>query len=132
MRLTTLPPSCAVIMKSGNLNFLEPSGPLQACNETALVAHKILQQQSFSTTELQDIYIYIYIYIYIKVHFPLHTRVCRSNCLLREYFPTETFALIDFRSLMMLVLVSACNVRYTHTHNGSLHRRQRLTGRPSL
>jgi hypothetical protein len=23
-------------MKSGNLNFLEPSGPLQACNETAL------------------------------------------------------------------------------------------------
>jgi len=23
-------------MKSGNLNFLEPSGPFQACNETAL------------------------------------------------------------------------------------------------
>ena len=30
-----LPPSCAVVMKSGNLNFLEPSGPLQACNGTA-------------------------------------------------------------------------------------------------
>jgi len=26
----TLPPSCAVVMKSGNINFLEPSGPLQA------------------------------------------------------------------------------------------------------
>ena len=26
----------AVVMKSGNLNFLEPSGPLQACNGTAL------------------------------------------------------------------------------------------------
>ena len=26
----TLPPSCAVFMKSGNLNFLEPSGPLQS------------------------------------------------------------------------------------------------------
>ena len=36
VRLTTLPPSCAVVMKSGNLNFLEPSGPLQACNRTAL------------------------------------------------------------------------------------------------
>jgi len=36
VRLTTLPPSCAVVMKSGNLNFLEPSGPLEACNETAL------------------------------------------------------------------------------------------------
>ena len=36
MRLTTLPPSCAVIMKSGNLNLLVPSGPLQACIGTAL------------------------------------------------------------------------------------------------
>jgi len=32
VRLTTLPPSCAVVMKPGNLNFLEPSGPLQARN----------------------------------------------------------------------------------------------------
>ena len=37
VRLTTLSPSCAVVMKSGNLNFLEPSGPLQACNGTALL-----------------------------------------------------------------------------------------------
>jgi len=36
VRLTTLPPSCAVVMKSGNLNFLEPSGQLQACNGTGL------------------------------------------------------------------------------------------------
>jgi len=36
VRLTTLPPSCAVVTKSGNLNFLETSGPLQACNGTAL------------------------------------------------------------------------------------------------
>jgi hypothetical protein len=36
VRLTTLSPSCAFIMKSGNLNFLEPSGPLQACNWTGL------------------------------------------------------------------------------------------------
>jgi hypothetical protein len=36
VRLTTLPPSCAVVMKSGNLNFLGHSGPLQMCNGTAL------------------------------------------------------------------------------------------------
>ena len=54
IRLTTLPPSCAIVMKSGNLNFLEPSGPLHACNGTALP------------------YIYIYIYIYISA-----TRKCR-------------------------------------------------------
>ena len=36
VRLTTLPPPCAVVMKSGNLKFMEPSGPLQACNGTDL------------------------------------------------------------------------------------------------
>ena len=36
VRLTTLLPYCAVVMKSENLNFLEPSGPLQICNGTAL------------------------------------------------------------------------------------------------
>jgi len=30
-----LTPCWAVFMKSGNLNFLEPSGPIQACNGTA-------------------------------------------------------------------------------------------------
>jgi len=34
--LSTLPPSCAVVMKSGNLNFQEPFGPLQACNRPPL------------------------------------------------------------------------------------------------
>jgi hypothetical protein len=36
VRLTTLPSFCAVVKKSGNRNFLEPSGSLQACNGTAL------------------------------------------------------------------------------------------------
>ena len=36
VRLTNLSPSCAVVVKSVNLNFLEPSGPLQACNGTDL------------------------------------------------------------------------------------------------
>jgi len=31
-----LPPACAVVTKSGNLNFLEASGPVQACNGTDL------------------------------------------------------------------------------------------------
>ena len=55
VRLTTLPPSCAVVTKSGNLNFLEPSGPLQVCNGTALllicmsvrtVCHLIIENNS--------------------------------------------------------------------------------------
>jgi hypothetical protein len=35
--LTNLPPSCAVVLKSGKVNFLENSGLLQACNGTALI-----------------------------------------------------------------------------------------------
>jgi hypothetical protein len=31
-----LPPYCAVVTKSGSLNFLEPSGAVEACNGTAL------------------------------------------------------------------------------------------------
>ena len=36
-----LPPSCAVVTKSGSLKFLEPSGPVQACNGTdfTLISH---------------------------------------------------------------------------------------------
>jgi hypothetical protein len=34
--MTLVSPSSAVVKKSGNLNFPEPSGPLQACNGTPL------------------------------------------------------------------------------------------------
>jgi hypothetical protein len=37
VRLTTLPTSYTVVMQYGKLNFLESSGPLQACNGTALL-----------------------------------------------------------------------------------------------
>ena len=33
----SLPPSCAFVTKSENLNFLEPSGPLRGCNGTDFV-----------------------------------------------------------------------------------------------
>ena len=36
VKLIVLPPPCAVVMKSGNISFLEHSGPLQACNGTTL------------------------------------------------------------------------------------------------
>ena len=41
LKADNLPPSCAVVTKSGNLNFLEPSGPVQACNGPALPLYKI-------------------------------------------------------------------------------------------
>ena len=53
VRLTTLPPSCAVVTKSGNLNFLEPSGPVQACNGTALPLLQCGSVCNQRTAELQ-------------------------------------------------------------------------------
>jgi hypothetical protein len=35
--LTTLPPSCATVLKSGILSFLEPSEPVKACKGVALL-----------------------------------------------------------------------------------------------
>jgi len=47
IRLTTLPPSCAVVMISGSRNFLEPSGLLQDCNGTALPLPVLLSELSY-------------------------------------------------------------------------------------
>jgi len=57
VRLTTLPPSYAVVMKSGNL--LEPSGPLQACNGTVLPFTFYGRRQYARTLELRDILKYV-------------------------------------------------------------------------
>ena len=51
-------------MKSGNLNLLEPSGPLQACNGTALA----LLYNVFMIKPLKYDCCYIYIYIYIYMY----------------------------------------------------------------
>jgi hypothetical protein len=45
VRLTTYPPSCADVKKSGSLNLLEPSGSVQACNGTAFYQSTTLSTQ---------------------------------------------------------------------------------------
>ena len=87
VRLTTLPPSCAVVTKSGSLNFLEPSGPVQACNGTDL---------SFPFTER---YYSMGSYIILIYYFIFH---CKRN-----WIPLSTNFLyinkIFFIGLMMTV-----------------------------
>ena len=48
-----LPPSCAIVTKSGNLNFLEPSGPLQACNGTAFTLENGMRKSGNIIKELK-------------------------------------------------------------------------------
>jgi len=45
-----LPPSCAIVTKYGNLNFLEPSGPVQACNGTGLLYFTMSELATYSST----------------------------------------------------------------------------------
>jgi hypothetical protein len=70
VRLTILPPSCAVVMNSGNLNFLDPSGPLQACNGTAL----LLPYRFKLCNMLIILLAYSYVYITV-VNFFLDSRI---------------------------------------------------------
>ena len=63
VRLTTLPPSCAVVTKSGNLNFLKPSGPVQVCDGTGLIIYLF-------------IYLFTYLLIYLFIYLFVNTTVC--------------------------------------------------------
>jgi len=58
-----LPPSCAVVTKSGSLNFQEPSGPVQACNGTALPLFMYVR-----TYVLCMYYVYACMYVYIYIY----------------------------------------------------------------
>ena len=42
-------------MKSGNLNFLEPSGPLEACNKTALFTLLKSMTPTFAVVSLEEV-----------------------------------------------------------------------------
>ena len=59
-----LPPSCAVVTKSGNLNFLEPSGPVQARNGTAL-----LYLSAFLCSEQNEIKLSVALGYILEVYF---------------------------------------------------------------
>ena len=52
-----LPPYRAVVMKSGSLNFLEPSGPAQACYGRALLLLPYLARKEYEVTEVQQLVI---------------------------------------------------------------------------
>jgi len=83
-----LPPSYAVVKKSGNLNFLEPSGPLQACNGTALPLYITIPKHYkdnttshyekdridlvLATTDFCDFQQICYNFIGYKAHYMLH------------------------------------------------------------
>ena len=55
-----------------NLNFLEPSGLIQACNWTALHLHVLLFVDCHHVVCV-CVYIYVYIYMYIYIYIYIET-----------------------------------------------------------
>ena len=54
-----LPQSCAVVTKSGKLNLLEPSGPVQAYNGTALpFLLRVIARHVFSCIAVSNSWFY--------------------------------------------------------------------------
>jgi len=61
LKADNLPPSYAIVRKSGKLNFLQPFGPLRACKGTALplpVIVCLLGPNSFLSTEFLENWLY--------------------------------------------------------------------------
>jgi len=73
-------------MKSGNLNFLEPSGPLQACKRDCFT----LYQHKLFLCIHQVIYIYIHIY-----HKPYHLKVHKLDKKGKEEFSVRDYDSAD-------------------------------------
>jgi len=65
-----LPPSCAVVTKCGSLNFLEPSGPAQACNGTALPLRASLVSADSDNISRMDLILYCLHVILLTKYLP--------------------------------------------------------------
>jgi hypothetical protein len=72
-----LPPSCADVKKSAGLNLLEPCGPVQACNVTALPLPCVVKYYSYDT----DCYIVTVGYAGLR-HASIITNMAGSTVLL--------------------------------------------------
>ena len=66
LRLTTLPPTCATVVKSGNLNFMEHSGPLQTCSGTALPVYTVFPAYFVQQSQL---YLPLLSWLALKINF---------------------------------------------------------------
>jgi len=91
VRLTILPPSSAVFTKSVNINFLEPSGPLQACNGTDLPFIELQNLSKFysfqCTTQSTTHTVYIELFSAASSHATNAKPMFCTNVVLRDDKP---------------------------------------------
>ena len=103
-------------MESGNLNFLETSGPLQACNGTALpftTPCEVLGAHSDVTEEFRDVTLCHLVSIYWRferslcLHLPFEAVQISGSPVCLELFDREDGGITILRSLDYYLPVDA-------------------------
>jgi hypothetical protein len=117
--------------KSGSLNLLEPSGPVQACNETAFYIYSLLHvdcscdMQSSGTIFIHFICAFVILvlllYTYLDVHFRLYPRWSPLNVSRAKRKHRTHLNLISLRKIsyytrffkMIVGVLTTCHTQYT-------------------
>ena len=89
-KVDNLQPSCAVVTKTGSLNFLEPSGPVQACNGTALPFFRYLHAYccvSLGFFNLDSTHVNLHVFLTIRTRWR-SLRTFEKTVLLRNSLNT--------------------------------------------
>ena len=114
VRLTTLPPSCAVVTKSGNLNILEPSGPLRPCNGTAL---PFFTFASLSCNQVFNANSIIFADLTIA---ELRSPYCETNCMQLDFHYVDVIVILNLKIVLITVLLSLLTKLHLHFHSQTL------------
>ena len=118
VKLTTLPPSCAVVMKSGNLNFLGPSGPLQDFNEAALRIPLCSMDHFSSLSRLRSLCGTNWMLVYYVDTFKASKQLTCNSSLLKWAWERLYCC---FASLLSSTDPPTDVIRWSHTHRSSFH-----------
>ena len=121
-----LPPSCAVVMKSGNLNFLEPFESLQACNGITLplplplqVSIFLCRHQAVTHLSLAKLHNRFQLFNFVNYFYHLNIkilcRVCNNFKSIRRYNLScnpRVCVWPYIESLLYVVTVLVCCIGY--------------------
>ena len=107
IRPTNLTPSCGVVMKSGNLNFLEPCGPLQVCNGTDLPLPYCLTNARTATEAAEQCLPAIHTHTHTHTHEHITNNHIRTRSLLFLPLQTEQILTVQLKEQRLITYTNS-------------------------